>query len=843
MAVARLQSTGRMPARSAAPVAVIEPIQAVAPKPLPAPVPTPSALAGPASLSPQQYREYWSYELPAEPMTPPLGVMLQRPRSDLATLAPQWATTVVSFWPVPFQSERSSEPLVSSSLQRPTLPTSTLQTLAWKLLQETEPEGPATQLILLSILPSWSLPHPCDSEAAAPASATSLAPLRPSRPAADSPMLVSAASVSLALLQPRRPLSFGLGVAISADSVGFATQCLWSMARSVGDVRRLVIAEQARHSARLDRLLELNAETLGLGERLAIRDASALPWPPRIAISPNSFAFRQSLVRPCTDFRPPLLQSSLGMQAVTLPPIQQRPFLAPSATETAPTNGETHFPAPPSIRLAWSFAKSLLPAKPLLAAQSPAKLVPVIVAPVAPTILERPATRFLPARVAAAVDLVPVAAPAPRNPALGSVDPLPEKPTITINLLDRHLDLIAPGASPPALFPLHSPPALASFRILASAVIPLPGTPIVIVPHSVTRNQHQSTALRLHLFSLAHLVPGPRKQLAVAPAIDPSAWRARPIWPTTALPRISLKEKNSTRTIALTDVRNVLQKQTFDRAKRFWKLAPADLKWLAFGLPLILGFWLWPTHPVAISVPSPISAVSALPKPDAATSFLEKAAQINLSPNFDALQERIASRASIHIEEDFSAGLGLWEGEGNWARSWTYDKGGVVRPGRMAIYQPSIPMVDYTFDLSAAVERRSISWMVRATNLRNYVAARLNVSGSGPSQQLSFERWTVKDGRVTRRQTMPIQSRLGNATTVKIRMEVSGNTFATSLQDQTIDVFTDGTHPSGGIGLFSGDGDQPRIYRMELTHQHDFFGKLCSFLAPHPITKAGTIRP
>ncbi|OYW12366.1 MAG: hypothetical protein B7X34_01960, partial [Acidobacteriia bacterium 12-62-4] len=211
--------------------------------------------------------------------------------------------------------------------------------------------------------------------------------------------------------------------------------------------------------------------------------------------------------------------------------------------------------------------------------------------------------------------------------------------------------------------------------------------------------------------------------------------------------------------------------------------------------------------------------------------------------NLGGFEERIASRSSIHLEEDFSAGLGLWEGEGNWARSWYYDKSGVVRPGRMAIYQPSIPMEDYQLLLTAAVERRSISWMVRASNLRNYIAARLNVSGSGPNQRLSFERWTVKDGRVTRRQILPLATTLGTATTARLRMDVVGNTFTTMLQDQVIDVFTDSSHATGGVGLFSSDADQPRIYRLELTHQHDFFGKLCSFLAPHPITKAGTIRP
>ncbi|MCX6608611.1 MAG: hypothetical protein NTV52_34170 [Acidobacteria bacterium] len=615
------------------------------------------------------------------------------------------------------------------------------------------------------------------------------------------------------------------------------------MARSVGDVRGLVIAEEGRYSARLERQLEVMAENVGLCPRVAIPIGDPCVGQRQIAGEFHANAFRAELAKPCGSFRSPVIPASTGMQAVPLPPVQNRAVQLHAGAEVAPGAGPTHFPAPPSIPRAWAFAGSLLPATPLRAVLSPAAHIYDAAFAVPPAILRHPATNVAPGRLADAWDIVPVRPPAFRNIALPSVDSRPEIPTITIILLDRQVELAPPGTPPPDLLPLQPSPALASVHTSEGSVNPQPRVPIVIVPHSPTTDRHKTTALNFQLFSLAHLVPGPRKQFTSAEVLDPCAWRARPVLPTTNLPRISLKERNSTRTMALHDVRNALQKGTIDRAKRFWKLAPADLKWLAFALPLILGFWLWPTQPIAVSVPSPISTVAAVAKAVPAPSFLEKAAQTNLNVNFGAFEERIASRASIHLEEDFSAGLGLWDGEGNWARSWTYDKSGVVRPGRMAIYQPSIPMVDYTFDITAAVERRSISWMVRASNLRNYVAARLNVSGSGPNQRLSFERWTVKDGRVTRRQTMPIQSTLGTATTIKIRMEVTGNTFATTLQDQAIDVFTDSTHPSGGIGLFSGDGDQPRIYRIELTHQHDFFGKLCSFLVPHPITKAGTIRP
>jgi hypothetical protein len=393
------------------------------------------------------------------------------------------------------------------------------------------------------------------------------------------------------------------------------------------------------------------------------------------------------------------------------------------------------------------------------------------------------------------------------------------------------------GAPVPLAAPsAHGPVALAELECQA-----YPAPPAVIVPGSAGARLAKSSDRQPALLSINHLFPGRRDQAARDPQLEVSPWRSKPVLPPARLPRISLQERNATRAGALKEVRQVLQQQTIDRARRFWRLAPADLKWLALALPVILGVWLSPKKAVSVSVPSPVTLVNPAAKSVGGNSYLEKVFQSDL--NFGGFEERIATRSSIYLEEDFSAGLGLWEGDSNWARSWRYDKGGVIHPGRMAIYQPSLPMGDYQLNLTAAVERRSISWMVRASNLRNYIAARLHIAGSGANQRLSFERWTVKEGRVTRRQILPLATTLGTATTVRIQMDVAGSTFTTMLNDQVIDVFTDSSHPSGGVGLFSSDGDQPRIYRLVLQHQHDFFGKLCSFFAPHPITKAGTLRP
>jgi hypothetical protein len=56
---------------------------------------------------------------------------------------------------------------------------------------------------------------------------------------------------------------------------------------------------------------------------------------------------------------------------------------------------------------------------------------------------------------------------------------------------------------------------------------------------------------------------------------------------------------------------------------------------------------------------------------------------------WQAFQQSIADRASIRLVEDFRSGLADWQGAGNWAKTWSYDAAGFVRPGHLAIYSPS----------------------------------------------------------------------------------------------------------------------------------------------------------
>ncbi|MFN0101258.1 MAG: hypothetical protein ACKV2U_04105 [Bryobacteraceae bacterium] len=308
----------------------------------------------------------------------------------------------------------------------------------------------------------------------------------------------------------------------------------------------------------------------------------------------------------------------------------------------------------------------------------------------------------------------------------------------------------------------------------------------------------------------------------------------------------------------------------FDFGAAWMRVArpPANLKWIAMAVPLAIGIWVLArpfevervntatsmqreerpasNPPIeVIDTQATVAPVSVNPPRPGKSPVRSPRSRESQQPaaatgGWDAFTARISSRASVNLLEDFRNGLSQWDGRGEWARSWSYDRSGTVRPGQMAIFQPSIGLRDYVMEMKASIDRRAIQWIVRASGPKNYHFARLNVTPGAPLTKLEFERWSVIDGRPGRVTRLPLPHGGANQTLYAIRVEVKGDSFTTYLQDQVIDTFNDPRLREGGVGLIGGADDRPRIYGVHVFHQNDFLGKLCSFLAPQPINSQGS---
>jgi len=313
---------------------------------------------------------------------------------------------------------------------------------------------------------------------------------------------------------------------------------------------------------------------------------------------------------------------------------------------------------------------------------------------------------------------------------------------------------------------------------------------------------------------------------------------------------------------------------------RLWALAPADLRWVAMAVPVVLGLAWYSMSPgrelpvdgtgeVAVDA-APVetastpaagrgwppkaaagkkSSVTEKPAASAAASSAAASAPASAPAAAPAappepgvfagflgpFQEKLAARAAIEIGDDFRSGLSAWEGDRNWSEGWTYDQSGFIQPGNLALLRPTVPLHDYTFEFLAKIERRAISWVYRAKDTRNYHAGKLVQTAVLPIPEISLVRYVVVNGREQSRKVIPVHLPLRGESLYRIRVDVQGNDFTTSVLGKVVDTYSDTAHPEGGVGLFSARGEAAKVRWVEISHQQDTMGRICAFLAgPRP---------
>jgi hypothetical protein len=238
---------------------------------------------------------------------------------------------------------------------------------------------------------------------------------------------------------------------------------------------------------------------------------------------------------------------------------------------------------------------------------------------------------------------------------------------------------------------------------------------------------------------------------------------------------------------------------------RFWRAAPVYLRLAAVSACLILLFWVY--------------------VPGGGASHI-------LASRWNEIQAGVRDRAAVELSEDFQGDMDEWQGEGDWTRSWQKSKAGFVRPGRLALYQPSMQMQEYQVEFLMQVEKTAVGWAYRATDPENYYATKITIVKPGPLPALSLVRYPVIGGRAGPRVEVPIRVLMHNNTPYRVQLTVSGNGFSTSIEGQLVDFWRDDSLKVGGFGFFSDTGESARVYWMKLSHQNDFIGRVCAYFRP-----------
>jgi hypothetical protein len=255
----------------------------------------------------------------------------------------------------------------------------------------------------------------------------------------------------------------------------------------------------------------------------------------------------------------------------------------------------------------------------------------------------------------------------------------------------------------------------------------------------------------------------------------------------------------------------------------FWNRAPRDLKMLAFAIPLLLGLALHPALPkVRVSAPQ-------------AASGLKRDMKKVVNTQLASFKQSVFERAAVALDEDFRSGLDDWGSRGDVATEWSFDATGFVRPGPLALYRPSMNLTDYQVQFLGMIDKKALSWVVRAADFDNYYVVKLEVLKPGPLPTIGVTRYAVVNGQANTRADVlaPIDAR--NDMLYRVRLDVHGDEFSLYVQGQLIDAWSEPRLPRGGIGFFSAHGEESRVRWVQVTHQYDMLGRLCAYLAPYNI--------
>jgi hypothetical protein len=201
-----------------------------------------------------------------------------------------------------------------------------------------------------------------------------------------------------------------------------------------------------------------------------------------------------------------------------------------------------------------------------------------------------------------------------------------------------------------------------------------------------------------------------------------------------------------------------------------------------------------------------------------------------LRSNLESLHDRLHSALELELAEQFRSNLAHWEGDENWAKTWAVRSDSLVT-GQLALYGPSRNMSNYRMEFSGLIEKKSLGWVFRASDPKNYYAMKFTVAQAGPRPRLSVVRYSVIDGKKSEPIQIPMNIMVHNETPYHVAMQIEGRSFTTSLEGQVVDTWSDDRLRAGGIGFFSDSGERARLFWMKLWNNDDFLGRLSSSLA------------
>jgi hypothetical protein len=172
------------------------------------------------------------------------------------------------------------------------------------------------------------------------------------------------------------------------------------------------------------------------------------------------------------------------------------------------------------------------------------------------------------------------------------------------------------------------------------------------------------------------------------------------------------------------------------------------------------------------------------------------------------LRQGNSSKDSIVIAGPEMGGAG-------WITEWASDSAGSARGRQISLYRPSVSMSDYRLEFLGRIERRSLGWVFRAADSRNYYAAKLEAAQPG-ARALTITRFAVIRGfeGVHIQRTLRLDPGAGEM--LKVRLEARGPRFTVSVQNQVVEDWEDDRLKSGGLGFLNEREERGQVQSVQI---------------------------
>jgi hypothetical protein len=198
------------------------------------------------------------------------------------------------------------------------------------------------------------------------------------------------------------------------------------------------------------------------------------------------------------------------------------------------------------------------------------------------------------------------------------------------------------------------------------------------------------------------------------------------------------------------------------------------------------------------------------------------------SPLFSQFSEYfkgvVPSSSPVRVHEDFQAGLSGWIGSRD--SDWNLENG-VMKPGRLKVWKPSLKLADYRMEFEGQIEKSAMSWAFRAPDIKNYYATKIVVKTRGALPSADIVRYSVFNGLERERVRLPLPMSIRPDTLYHVQVSIRGDQFVTKVNGQVVDSWSDGRLKRGGVGFFTERGERSNIHWVDVKEEREgIFGRL-----------------